>query len=206
MTSPVEVRESALHSFPASKHDRCESRRIHHDSQGARRAGFCGKVTGIDLSPYLVRVAGRLSAEEGLAERVEFRAGDTRGLNLPSGSFDAVIAHTLVSHVDDPLAVVSEAARLVRTGGMVGIFDGDYASLTFDHADSAQAKEYDDIIISSIVTSPRTMRQMPRLLRAAGLTLVASFPSLVAKIGRADFLAAGHRLAPEADSRGRHHD
>ena len=31
------------------------------------------------------------------------------------------------SHVDDPLAVVKEAARVEKPGGMVGLFDGDYA-------------------------------------------------------------------------------
>jgi len=48
----------------------------------ARRANFSGRVTGIDLSPYLVRVARRLADEEGLSSRVEFRSGDTRELDI----------------------------------------------------------------------------------------------------------------------------
>ena len=43
----------------------------------ARRADFSGRVTGIDLSPYLVVAARRLADEEGLGGRVEFRSGDT---------------------------------------------------------------------------------------------------------------------------------
>jgi ubiquinone/menaquinone biosynthesis C-methylase UbiE len=140
----------------------------------ARRRGFSGTVTGIDLSASLVETARRISAEEGVADRVEFQAGDTRTLDLETGTFDAVVAHTLLSHVDDPLAVLREAARVVRPGGMVGIFDGDYASLTFDHPDPTEGRAYDEALINAMVTSPRVMRQMPRLLRAAGLKMVAS--------------------------------
>jgi ubiquinone/menaquinone biosynthesis C-methylase UbiE len=168
----------------------------------ARRPGFSGRVTGIDLSSYLTATATRLAAEEGIADRVEFRAGDTRGLDLADGAFDAVVAHTLLSHVDDPLAVLREAARVVKRGGMIGLFDGDYASLTFDHADPVKGKAYDEALQRAVITSPRVMRQMPRLLRAAGLELVASFFHVLAEAGKADFWASGiesfRRLIPKS--------
>ena len=167
-----------------------------------RRRGFSGHVLGIDLSPVLAQAATRLAAGEGVDRRVEFRAGDSRKLDLADGAFDAVVAHTLLSHVDDPLAVVKEAARLVRPGGMIGIFDGDYASMTFGHADPAKGKAYDEAIISGVVTSPRVMRQMPRLLQTAGLQLVASFPYILAEVGKADFWAPAiesfRRLVPKS--------
>jgi SAM-dependent methyltransferase len=153
----------------------------------ARRPRFAGQIRGIDLSPALVETARRLAREEGVSGRIEFRAGDTRGLDLPDGSFDMVVAHTLVSHVDAPLAVVKEAARVVKRGGMVGIFDGDYASITFGHEDPVKGKAYEEAFIDAIVTSPRVMRQMPRLLRQAGLELVVSFPYVLAEVGKADF-------------------
>jgi SAM-dependent methyltransferase len=156
----------------------------------ARRQNFAGRVVGIDLSPALVATAARLAAEEGVG-RVEFRVGDTRTLALEDGAFDAVVAHTLLSHVADPLAVVREAARVVRPGGMLGLFDGDYASLTFGHADPARGKANDEALIRGIVTSPRVMRQMPRLLQAAGLQLVAAFPYVLAEMGHADYWLPG---------------
>jgi SAM-dependent methyltransferase len=167
----------------------------------ARRPEFTGRVHGIDLSPYLVDVAARLAREEGL-DSVDFSVADTRRLDFPPGELDAVIAHTVVSHVDDPLAVLEEAVRVLRPGGVVGIFDGDYASLSFGHPDPANAKANDEAIIDATVTNPRVMRDMPRLLRAAGLTLVASFSYVLAEIGRADFwlpaIASFRRLVPAA--------
>ena len=153
----------------------------------ARYPGFTGKVTGIDLSPYLVNAATGYAKDEGLGSRIEFLTGDSQELDIPDGAFDAVVLHTLISHVTEPLAVIREAARIVKPGGLVAIFDGDYATITFGHEDPEQGKAYDEMIIKAIITNPRIMREIPRLLPPAGLNLVASFPHALADIGKADF-------------------
>jgi hypothetical protein len=71
----------------------------------------------------------------------------------------------------------------------VGIFDGDYASLTFGSDDPVKGKADDEALIAAIVTNPRVMRQMLQLLRDAGLEPTASFSYLVAEVGKADFWA-----------------
>lgn len=168
----------------------------------AGRQGFTGHVTGIDVSPYLTAAAKRLTTEEGLASAVDFRTGNSQSLDLPDASFDAVIAHTLVSHVQEPLTVLREIARIVEPGGIVGIFDGDYASLTFGSEDPAKGKTIDETIFNAIVTNSRVMRQMPQLLREAGLELTASFSYVIADIGKADFWASAIqsfvRILPKA--------
>jgi ubiquinone/menaquinone biosynthesis C-methylase UbiE len=165
----------------------------------ARRSGFSGEVLGVDLSPSLAATAARLASEEAL-DRVEFRCGDSRKLELPDGSFDAAIAHTLLSHVDNPLDVLVEVARLVRPGGLIAIFDGDFASLTFGHVDAAKGKLNNEAIISGIAASPWVMRQMPHLIRMADLQLVTTFPYVFAELGQADFWASAiesfRRLVP----------
>lgn len=168
----------------------------------ARRPGFSGKITGIDLSPYLIEAAQRLAREEGISERTDFRTGDVRSLNFSDETFDAVIAHTLFSHVDDVLDVLKEAARLLKAGGLLGVFDGDYASLTFDQADPARSKADDEALIQAVVTNPRVMRQMPRLLQAAGLELVTSFSYVLSETGTANFWSSAietyRKLIPKA--------
>lgn len=168
----------------------------------AQRPGFAGEVVGVDLSPRLVAVAERLAAEEGVGERVRFQVGDARALEVSDEAFDAVVAHTLFSHVEDPLAVLREAARAIRRGGVLGIFDGDFASLAFSHEDPNRGKAYDEAIQQAMFTNPRVMRRMPALLRAAGLELTAAFPFVFAEVGRAEFWAAGiagyRTLVPQA--------
>ena len=167
----------------------------------AQRPGFAGTVTGIDLSPALVDVATRLATEEGVSARVTFRVGDTRRLDFPDAAFDGVVAHTLMNHVDDPVAVVKEAVRVVQPGGRVGIFDSDFSTIAFGYPNPAQGKSYDDALIKALVTNPRIMRQMPRVLRAAGLELIAAFPYVLADIGHADYWLASvesyRRLLPQ---------
>jgi ubiquinone/menaquinone biosynthesis C-methylase UbiE len=155
----------------------------------ARLPAFAGRVTGIDRSAYLVAMARQRALEEGLAARLAFQVGDSRSLGLPDASFDAVVAHTLLSHVEEPLAVLQEMARVVRPGGTIGVFDGDYASMTFASADAQSGRQTDAAIVEAIATSPRVMRDMPRLLREAGLQLESAFPYVVADIGKADFFA-----------------
>ncbi len=153
----------------------------------ARRPEFSGRVTGIDRSPHLIAAADRLAAEDGVESQVDFRAGDSHRLELPDAEFDAVVAHTLFSHLDDPRSVLGEIVRVMKPGGKVGIFDGDYASLTFATDDPAEGKAADEVIHGAVVTNPRVMRQMPQLLHDAGLELLAAFPYVVAEMGRADF-------------------
>lgn len=168
----------------------------------AARPGFTGQVAAIDLSDYLVEHGRRLAAEEGIDEQVEFRVGDSRSLDLPDDAFDAVVAHTLVSHVDRLPQALAEIARVVKPGGFVGIFDGDYASLTFSHPDAEQGKVYDEMIISAIITQPRAMRQMPDLLAATDLDLAEHFAYVVSDVGRADYwtpaLESFRKLLPAA--------
>lgn len=157
----------------------------------AARPGFSGTVLGIDLSPYLVQAAERFAAQEGYGGSITFQTGDTRSLDLEDTRFDAVVAHTLVSHVEDPLTVVREASRVVKHGGMVGIFDGDYASMTMAQQDLEKNKRDDEALIKGLITSPQVMRQMPRLLQESGLELVTCFPYVLAEVGKADFWGAG---------------
>jgi hypothetical protein len=82
----------------------------------------------------------------------------------------------------NPKLVVQKAARVVRPGGTVVIFDGDYATMTF-----GVDREMDERIISGVIANPRVMRPMPRLLREVGLKPVDSRAWVLTEIGRADF-------------------
>ena len=154
----------------------------------AKRDGFAGTVTGIDQSPRFIAAAERLADADGVGDRVEFVVDDAHSLDLPAASFDAVVAHTLVSHVRDQLAVLWQAARVVRPGGAVAIFDGDYASLTFGCTDAKLGQAMESAVQSMIMSSPRVMRSLPRLLPKAGLRLVATQAHVYAEAGSSSFL------------------
>lgn len=153
----------------------------------AKRADFSGRVIGVDLSAYLVEAAIRFSKDEGLADSVRFEMGDTQSLGFEDDSFDAIVAHTLMSHVSDPAAVLCEAARLVRPGGVVGVFDGDFASLSFESENAEAAAQNDARLVGSVSSQPRVMRRMPRLARDAGLSIERSFAYVLTEVEQAEF-------------------
>lgn len=79
------------------------------------------KITAFDLSPRMVDHTRRRAAGLGLAARIE--VGDAMRLPYPDASFDAVLLHLILAIVADPRACLREAARVLRPGGRVAVFD-----------------------------------------------------------------------------------
>jgi SAM-dependent methyltransferase len=148
------------------------------------REDFSGRVVGVEQSPVLVQAARGLAAGDGLEARIEFRVGDVHALDLPDASADAVVAHTLLSHVTDPSAVLAEAARVLRPGGVLAVFDGDYSSWKWACSDSELAGAMEDALRTVIASKPRVMHTMPGLLRRSGLTLVAAQAHVYSEMGQ----------------------
>ena len=146
-------------------------------------------LVGVDHSSALVERARQETADEGLAENVDYLIGDAHDLAFADTEFDVVVLHTLISHVDDPATVLAEARRVLRPGGTIAIFDGDYASLTFAHPDPLTAVTVEEKLKQIMVANPRVMRDLPRLLQEAALDLVAADGAVYADIGTGSFWA-----------------
>lgn len=155
----------------------------------AGRNNFSGQVTGIDLSAQLIAKARELAASEGLLREVFFEVGDIRSFGFESSMFDVTVMHTLVSHLEDTAGALREAARVTRPGGVIIVFDGDYASSTLETADPDRAAEIDAAMIEATVTQPRVMRRLPRMAKAAGLIVERCFSYLIAEAGKPGFFA-----------------
>ncbi len=146
-------------------------------------------IVGIDHSSALVERARQETADDGLSANVEYLTGDAHDLPWPDADFDVVTLHTLISHVEDPGRVLAETRRVLRPGGTVAIFDGDYASLTFAHPDPALAVTVEESLKQVMVANPRVMRDLPRLLQDADLDLVSADGAVYADIGTGNFWA-----------------
>jgi len=153
----------------------------------ARRDDFTGQATGVDQCRQFVDAANALARAEGVEARLAFEIGDAHGLDLRAGQFDIVIAHTLISHVTEPLAVLPAMARLVRPGGTVVVFDGDYASLTYAFPDHGFGHRMDVALASATFNNPRIMRDLPRLLPELGLRLGRAWGEAVVEVGTASY-------------------
>lgn len=72
------------------------------------------EVVGIDLSEESLQVAEKLD-ETG---HVKYLQADVTNVPFPEASFDVVCAMDLLEHVENPQAVVQEAARLLKPDGL----------------------------------------------------------------------------------------
>lgn len=169
----------------------------------ARDHQFSGTTLGIDHCDEFIAAARRLSEEEGFTNKLRFQVGDAHGLNFVAGEFDAVIAHTILSHVTEPTQVLQEMARVLEVGGTLIVFDGDYASLTYAFPDHGFGQRMDAALAHATYNNPRIMRDLPRLLATHGLKLVAAWGDAVVEIGSASyFRSLAETYAPYVKSSG----
>ena len=89
-------------------------------------------VIGVDPAPALLEKA-RVAAAD--LPNVSFQEGDGRSLPFDGEMFDVVTSDSMLSHVPGPERAIGEAFRVLRAGGCLAVFDGDYATTTVALAD-----------------------------------------------------------------------
>jgi ubiquinone/menaquinone biosynthesis C-methylase UbiE len=124
-------------------------------------------VTAIDPSAVLIETAQKLA--EGLTG-LTFRVGDGRALPFEPEAFDGVIFHTTLCHIPNPEQALLEASRVLRPGGKIAVFDGDYATATVATAEFDPLQACSRAVTANNVLDRWLVRRLPRLLSNAGFT------------------------------------
>lgn len=86
-------------------------------------ATFGAEVTGVDVTREFVEVAISLAERCGLADRVRFVRSGVLGLPFEDDTFDVATLIHVGMNLPDKQAVFAEAARVLRPGGTLAIFD-----------------------------------------------------------------------------------
>lgn len=79
------------------------------------------EITAVDITPTMVEHIRRKA--EILKRPVQASVMDGQALELPPERFDAVVLHLILAVIPDPIACIQEAARVLKPGGRVVVFD-----------------------------------------------------------------------------------
>ena len=129
------------------------------------RAEGVESVVGVDLASSLLGKARELAADQ---PNVEFVEADARALPFTPESFDVAVLDSTLSHVPEPVRALAELHRVLRPGGCLAAFDGDYATATVALGDHDPLQSCVDAMMANSVNDARVMRRLPALARASG--------------------------------------
>jgi SAM-dependent methyltransferase len=122
------------------------------------------EVMGIDPSTIFVDRARTLAEDP----RLSFAVGNALDLRLDDKSFDAVVCHTLLCHLPDCERALAEARRVLRPGGHLAVFDGDYVTTTVATGPRDPLQACVEAAVAWLVHDPWLVRRLGALLRDAG--------------------------------------
>jgi len=128
-----------------------------------------GEVVGLDPSPVFVQRAREIAAG---VDNLSYVVGGGTALPFEDGAFDAVIFHTVLSHLPEVDAALAEAARVTAAGGALAAFDGDYATTTVAAGDHDPLQACIDAALEALVHDRYLVRRLGTLVRAAGWEVV----------------------------------
>jgi ubiquinone/menaquinone biosynthesis C-methylase UbiE len=123
---------------------------------------------GVDISQRLLDVAKKVDP----SSRVQWQKNEAR-VKLPfdDSSFDAIVMHTLLSHVPDTCSIMIDVVRILKPGGRIIAFDADHMATAFGLPDLSRMIEVNQKLAAAIACHPDICRQLPRHIKEAGLQL-----------------------------------
>lgn len=127
-------------------------------------------VVGVDPAPELL---GKARVTAANVQNATFHDGDGRSLPFKEDTFDVVATDSTLSHVPGPERAVEEAFRVLRPGGCLAVFDGDYATTTVALADHDPLQACVDAMMANSVTDRRIMRRLTNVATACGFEILS---------------------------------
>ena len=82
-----------------------------------------GRVTGVDPTPAMIRIASELSASHARRDRIQYLHGSAENLPLPGASATVAMAINSLHHWQDPAAGLAEVMRVLAPGGRLLLAD-----------------------------------------------------------------------------------
>lgn len=127
-----------------------------------------GEAVGLDPSPVLVERARDVF---GNVPHLTFVEGDAHSTGLPDQHFDLVVFHTSLCHIPGPDEALGEAFRVLKAGGSIAVFDGDYATNTTALGPNDPLQACMEHTAANLILDKWLCRTLPTRMRSAGFEI-----------------------------------
>jgi S-adenosylmethionine-dependent methyltransferase len=141
-------------------------------------------VTAVDCSAAMLDIAQRAALEGGVAEKIVVKHGEAAQFAslLPARSFDVILCHNILEYVDDPGAVLRDAARALRSSSAIisvlvrtqagEVLKAAIRAGDLDEAEKGLRAEWGEESLYGGRVRLFSNDYMQRMLKAASLTLI----------------------------------
>ncbi|MAQ81891.1 MAG: hypothetical protein CMH12_01515 [Maritimibacter sp.] len=129
------------------------------------------KVVGFDPSQGFVNEAIERSRSHA---NLSFTVADGANLPIEDNSVDAVIMHTVLTHVTHPDSLLVEAFRVLKAGGSLVVCDADFSKATFSSMPNDPLNICAQEFVREFVTDAFIVGKLRSLISNAGME-IASF-------------------------------
>ncbi len=164
----------------------------------AARVGAAGAVTGVDVAPDMIEVAGSVPVPGDAA--VDWQVADAADIPLPDGEADVVLCQMGLMFMPDRGAALAEMRRLLKPGGRLALSTPGRIQPPFELMEQALVDQINPDLGGFVraVFSMHDPEEVAALLGEAGLADVVSteVTATLALPGPAEFLWQYVNLTP----------
>ena len=130
----------------------------------ARRPGV-GQVVGLDQLDLFLDRARDLAKD---IPNLRFERSDAHTLPCADASIDVVVLHTVLTHVADAARAIAEVYRVLKPGGTMAIYDGDFTTMSAALFDGDPLQACMDAFLDGNVNDRYLARRLRPMVVAAG--------------------------------------
>jgi ubiquinone/menaquinone biosynthesis C-methylase UbiE len=141
----------------------------------ADAVGVEGSVIGVDRESRMLDEAHRRLADRA---NIELHRADIHNLPLRDGVIDRARVDRVLQHVLEPVKAMAEVRRVLRSGGLFGMAEPDWDTVTVADEDVETSRRFADFLASQ-VRNATIGRDLVRLCAQAGLQMRSVDPIAV---------------------------
>jgi SAM-dependent methyltransferase len=142
-------------------------------TQGLANLIAPGTVIGIDKEPSQLQLAQQTAPAQTVSS-IQFVQASIYSLPFADQSFDAVFAHAVLEHLQEPVKALQECWRVLKPGGWIGVRSPDLGGFLIapEHPDLDEAIAYYKCCQRQNGGNLNIGRQLRALLREAGFSAI----------------------------------